>query len=105
MAFAAAEFVEDEIARDLEEPGSEFRSGFVARGALPDADEDLLGDILGVAIVAEHLGHCADDAVLMGFHEFAQSLGIALLDAGHPDEILGAGRRATDRPGDSDLGS
>ena len=57
---AAAGFVINQIARDRVEVGGEFVIRFVTLGVFPDADENLLGDVLGVALVAEHFGDRPD---------------------------------------------
>lgn len=82
-ATAATGFVENEISGDCVEPGGEFGGGFVARGAFPDADEDLLGDVVGIVDVPEHSGYGPDDGALVEFDELLEGLDVAVFDLEH----------------------
>ena len=82
-ATAATGFVENEVSGDCVEPGGEFGGGFVARGAFPDADEDLLGDVVGIVDVSEHSGYGSDDGALVEFDELLEGLDIAVFDLEH----------------------
>ena len=88
-ALAAAHFVEDEIPGDREQPGGEFRGGAVARGALPDPDEDLLGDVLGVGGPTQHFGDGADDAELVALDEGFEGALVASFDREHERDVIG----------------
>ena len=83
FAGAAAGFVVNEVSRDGVEICGEFVIRLVALGVFPDTDENLLGDILGVAIVAQHFGDGADQGVLMAFDQAAEGRVIAVADFHH----------------------
>lgn len=86
---AAAGFVENEVAGDGEEVGGEFRVRAVAFGIAPDAEEDLLGDIFGIAGVAEHFGDGADHDVLVALDEGAERRVVTRADALHQRMVEG----------------
>ncbi len=69
LAFGAAHLVEYQVARDLEQPGREFGPGNIAAGALPNTNEDLLGDVLDVGIAPEHARHRAGHQCLMPLNQ------------------------------------
>jgi hypothetical protein len=94
VAFASPQFVEDQVAGDLEEPGGEFGGRLVARGGFPNADENLLREILRLELAAEHLGDGADDPVLMRLDQEPERFGVTLFYGVHPHQIL---RRAVGR--------
>lgn len=54
MPLSPPQFIENQIARDLEEPGGELRPRHVAFRAFPDSDEDLLRDVFDIRVVAQH---------------------------------------------------
>ena len=87
-ALAAAHFVEDEISGDGEQPGGEFGGGVVAGRALPDADEDLLGDVLGVGFSAQHFRDRAHDAELVAPDEGLESSLVAGFHREHECDVL-----------------
>ena len=82
-AAAATGFVENEISGNRVEPGGELGGGFVARRAFPDADEDLLGDVVGIINVPEHSCHGSDDGALVEFDELLEGLDVAVFDLEH----------------------
>ena len=86
-AFFPAGLVEDEVPGDREKVGRELRVGPVALRVAPDADEDLLGDVLGFGRISQHLRHRADDRILMALDQFPESTVIACGDAFHQQEI------------------
>lgn len=85
---AAAHFIENKVSRDGQEPGGEFGRRVVTRGTLPDADEDLLGDILGVRIPTEHFCDSTDHAELVALHQSLKSRFIPLLHSKHEGNIV-----------------
>ena len=82
-AAAATGFVENEVSGDRVKPGRELGGGFVARRAFPDADEDLLGDVVGIIDVPEHSCHGSDDRALVEFDELLEGLDVAVFDLEH----------------------
>lgn len=82
-ATATASFVEDQVASDCVKPGGEFGSGFIAGRALPDADEDLLGDIMSIIDIAEHPRYGSNDGILVEFNELLKGMNVALFDLEH----------------------
>ena len=87
-ALAAAHFVEDEVPGDREQPGGEFSGGAVTWSTLPDPDEDLLGNILGVGGPAEHFGDGADDAELVALDEGFEGALVARFDREHERDVI-----------------
>src|SRR5690606_21319182 len=85
--FFAAGFVENEVAGDGEKVGREFGFGPVAFRVTPDAEEHLLGDVLGFRRIAQHLRDRADDGALVSLDEFAESAVIARADALHQEDV------------------
>lgn len=82
-ATAATGFVENEIAGNGVEPGRELGGGFIARRTFPDADEDLLSDVVSIIDVPEHSCHGADDGALVEFDELLEGPNVALFDLEH----------------------
>ena len=80
---AATGFVEDEVSGNGVEPGRELGGGFIARCAFPDADEDLLSDVVSIIDIAEHSCHGADDGALVEFDELLEGPNVALFDLEH----------------------
>src|SRR5438045_4145349 len=72
MARAAAQFVEDEVSRDLKQPSREFRSRLIALSILPDTNENLLRDVFRLGVAAEHATHRADHESLMPFDKLLE---------------------------------
>src|SRR3954447_229926 len=60
------QLVEHAVLRHLEEPGRELRAGREAREPLEDAEEDLLGQILGQGAVADEAQDVVVDRNLIG---------------------------------------
>lgn len=82
-ATAATGFVENKISGNGVEPSRELGGGFVARRAFPDADEDLLGDVVSIIDVPEHSGYGANDGALVEFNELLEGPNVALFDLEH----------------------
>jgi len=85
---AAAHFVENEVSGDGEQPGGEFGGRAVARRALPDADEDLLGDVLGVCVASQHFGDGADDAKLVALDQGLEGALVAGFHRQHKSDVI-----------------
>ncbi len=54
---------------------------------LPDAEENLLGDVLGVAGVSQHLGDGAHNRMLVSLDQLAEGLVVTCGDPGHEGVI------------------
>ena len=65
-ALGAPELVEDAVLRDLEEPRREARAQREAPQPLEDAQEDVLGEVLGEGALADHPQHVVEDRALVG---------------------------------------
>src|SRR6185437_13465263 len=65
-ALARAELVENAVLRHLEEPGRELAAQRELREALEDAEEDLLGQVLGQSTVADQSQDVVEDGRLVG---------------------------------------
>ena len=88
FATATADLIEDEVLGDRVKPGGELRGGLVAGGGTPDADEDLLGDVVGVVHVVQHPGHGADHAALVKFDQLLKGPHIPFADAKHEPHVF-----------------
>ncbi len=55
----------------------------------PDADEDVLCDVFGVVVVAEHFADGADDGVFVAFDELAEGGVVAERDFFHQTVVDG----------------
>lgn len=84
----APHFVEDQVAGDGEKPGGEFCGGIVAGCALPDSNEDLLGNVLRIRLAAEHLGDRTHDPELVPQNQSLKRLFVALLHVEHEGDIV-----------------
>jgi hypothetical protein len=80
MTFGPAHFVEDKIARDLQQPGCKLRPRDVAAGTSPNPDKNLLRDIFDISIASEHSGDCPSYKCLVPFDQSFERSGVA---AGH----------------------
>jgi len=87
-ALAAAHFVEHKVSCDGEQPGGEFGGGAVARRALPDPDEDLLGEVLGVGFSAQHFRDGSHDTELMAPDEGLEGPLVTGFDRKHEGDIF-----------------
>ena len=65
LALARAQLVEHPVLRHLEEPRREAAAQREARQPLVDAEEDLLGQVLGERAVADHPQHVVEDRRLV----------------------------------------
>ena len=66
VALDGAQLVEDAVLRHLAQPGRELGAKREARQALEDAQEDLLGQVLGERAVADEAEHVVEDRDLVG---------------------------------------
>ena len=74
-----AEPVEAEVAGDSEEPGDEGPVGVEFGALLVDADEDFLGDVVGIGGVAEEAVAEVEDRVFVAAHQFVErGIGVGL---------------------------
>ena len=62
---AVAQRVEREVVGDGEQPGGELRLGAVLLAHAVDAEEHLLGQVLGLVGVADEVVHDGDEAMLV----------------------------------------
>ena len=89
MARAAAQFVEDEIAGDLQQPGRELCPRHIPFGTPPNPDKDLLGDVFDLGIVPQHPGDSSHHKPLMAFHQFLEGGGIPGAHEQHQPDVFG----------------
>ena len=80
-ALVRAHVVERRVHRDPVEPREEVGSPVEAAEALERADERLLGDVVGVAVIAEDMECGGVHASLIAAHEAGKGLAIALTGA------------------------
>ena len=78
-ALDGPQLVEDAVLRHLEEPRRELGAEREPREALEDAQEDLLGQILGERTVAHHPQHVVVDRNLVRAHDDREGAFIASL--------------------------
>ena len=71
-ALPGAEVIDDTILGDLEQPRGEQASAREVRKALIDAEEDLLGQILGRAAIADETEDVRQERRLIGLDEPAE---------------------------------
>lgn len=69
VTFAPTDPVEGGVAGDAKEPGAEFPGGIEIVTVLVDANEHILGRVLGVGLVAENAMEEIVDGVLVSMHE------------------------------------
>jgi hypothetical protein len=89
VPLSAAQLIEHEITRNLQQPRRELRSRNVAVRAFPHADEYLLGNILHVGVVPEHSPDRAGDQCLVPFDKPFERLHVACRDHLHQPDVLG----------------
>jgi len=88
MTLGAAQLVENQIARDFQQPRREFGARDISARAFPDPDKNLLRDVFYVRIAAQHPRHRARHQGLMPFNQFFERAGIALAHQPHEPHVL-----------------
>jgi predicted HD phosphohydrolase len=88
VTLGAAKLVEDQIARNLQQPGREFGSWDVATRAFPDSDEYLLRDVFHVRIAAQHARHRASHQSLVFLDQFFERSSVASADKPHEAHVM-----------------
>src|SRR5437763_1656323 len=88
MARTAPQLIENEIARDLEQPGGELRPWLVALRVFPNPHENLLRDVLRIGTASEHATDRADDQALVTFLKLFEGTVVPGTDQFHKSNIF-----------------
>src|SRR5439155_18666854 len=79
--FLGALPIDDQMPRDGEEPGFEFRLAIVLVAALENADPRFLKKIFGAVFVSRDVDQVAEQAILIPLDQAVEQIGVPLLYA------------------------
>jgi aminodeoxyfutalosine synthase len=88
VTLCTAQLVENQVARDFQQPRREFGARDISARAFPDADKDLLRDVFHIGVAAQHARHGPRHQSLMFFDELLECAGIASTHQLHEPQVV-----------------